>query len=158
MPDLQRQINERVAAFVSDVTEIARQAAMDTLTEALHDGKPAPARRTATTGYTKPQAPARRGRGGKRSPEELDQMAEQLHAHIQENPGERMEEIARSVGSSTRDLALPVKKLLSDRRIRTEGQKRATRYYPASGGRGKARAKRKPGRPARKGRGARKAK
>ncbi len=156
MPDLQRQINDRVAAFVADVTEIARQAAMETLSEALHNGgalAPAPGRQ-----YAKPGAAPRRG-GGKRTPEELEQTAAALYAHIEANPGQRMEEIARALNSTTRDLALPVKKLLAERRIRTEGQKRATRYYSSSGrGAAKGRPARRPGRPARKRRGGRKAK
>lgn len=156
MPDLQRQINERVAAFVADVTEIARQAAMETLTEALHDGAEAK-RRAPARENGKGANSGRRPRGGKRTPEELEQTAEELYAHIQANPGERMEEIAKAMGTTTRDLALPVKKLLADRRIRTEGQKRATRYYPG-GGRGKARGGRKPARAAAKRRSGRKSK
>jgi hypothetical protein len=34
-------------------------------------------------------------------------------------------------GASTKDLTLPVKKLLSGKKIRTQGEKRATEYFPA---------------------------
>jgi hypothetical protein len=143
MPDLQRQINDRVAAFVADVTEIARQAAIETLSQALHNGGGG-----GVSSFAKPSA-APRLRGGKRTPQELDQTAATLYAHIEAHPGQRMEEIARALASTTRDLALPVKKLLAERRIRTEGQKRATKYFPGGG----ARVTRRPGRPSGKRRG-----
>ena len=132
MPDLQRQINDRVAAFVSEITDIAREAAMETLSDAL--GSEQDRRRTGGLSNGRASVtPRRRSAGGKRAPHEIQRTAEALHAHVTANPGERMEDIARALGSTTRDLALPVKKLLSDKRIRTEGQKRATRYYPADG-------------------------
>lgn len=157
MPDLQRQINDRVAAFVSDVTEIARQAAMETLTHALDSGSgngAATSRRPAPSNYAQPTT-ARRGRGGgKRTHEELEQTAGSLKAHIEAHPGQRMEEIARALGSTTRDLALPVKKLLADKQIRTEGQKRATKYFPGGARAGKAAtATRRPSGPVRRRRG-----
>jgi hypothetical protein len=151
MPDLQRQINDRVAAFVADVTEIARQAAMETLSQALHNGGGVSARGSVSPYAQGAAAP--RIRGGKRTPQELEQTASALFAHIEAHPGQRMEEIARALGSTTRDLALPVKKLLAERRIRTEGQKRATKYFPSGGARPGARVARRPGRPAGKRRG-----
>ena len=40
-------------------------------------------------------------------------------------------EIARFEGNSTKELTLPVKKLLNDKKISSKGEKRATRYYAA---------------------------
>jgi YD repeat-containing protein len=42
-----------------------------------------------------------------------------------------MEDIARDTGMTTKDLSLPIKKLLGASQVTTEGQKRATRYFPA---------------------------
>src|SRR5690606_37581088 len=73
----------------------------------------------------------RRRTGGKRSPDEIAQMADTLLDYIANNPGQRMESIARALDSTTQVLTLPIKKLLLGARLRTEGQKRATSYYVA---------------------------
>ncbi len=57
-------------------------------------------------------------------------------SEIQANPGLRVEQIGRTLGAATKDLTLPLKKLLSQRMVRSEGQRRATRYFPAGGGGG----------------------
>ena len=69
-------------------------------------------------------------------------MADSFLAYVTANPGQRMEHIARELGLATPELTLPVRKLLADGKLRVEGQKRATQYYPAdSGGNGSAQAK-----------------
>jgi hypothetical protein len=52
-----------------------------------------------------------------------------------------MEHIASELGLATPELMLPVRKLLADGKLRVEGQKRATQYYPAESGDGAAPAK-----------------
>ena len=80
-----------------------------------------------------------RGRkGGKRTAVEIAQMADAFLAHVAANPGQRMEHIAKELGLATPELTLPVKKLLADGKLRVDGQKRATQYYPADGGSGSA--------------------
>jgi hypothetical protein len=49
-----------------------------------------------------------------------------------------MEHIAKELGLATPELTLPVRKLLADGKLRVEGQKRATQYYPADGSSGSA--------------------
>jgi transposase-like protein len=70
-------------------------------------------------------------RGGKRTADEIAQMADAFLAHVTANPGQRMEHIAKELGVATPELMLPVRKLLADGKLRVEGQKRATQYYPA---------------------------
>jgi len=41
-----------------------------------------------------------------------------------------MEEIARGLGTSTSELTLPAKKLIAEKKIKTKGERRATKYYP----------------------------
>jgi hypothetical protein len=123
MDNLQNQVNARVEAFVAEITELARAAAYQTLSSALDGGQIAGGR-----GAT----PILRGRrGGKRTGDEIAQMADAFLAHVTANPGQRMEHIARELGLATPELTLPVKKLLADGKLRVEGQKRATEYYPA---------------------------
>jgi hypothetical protein len=73
----------------------------------------------------------KRAAGEKRPPAELAKLTDKLGDYVKAHPGERMEAIGKALGVPTRELNLPVKKLLAARRIRTEGHKRATEYFPA---------------------------
>lgn len=82
-----------------------------------------------------PAAPAaaapKRKAGQKRSPDEIVKTTGELLTYITKNSGQRIEEIAKGVGHSTKELTLPVKKLLNDKKIVAKGEKRATRYFLA---------------------------
>ncbi len=131
MSDFQNQMNRVVASFVEQVTELARRAAMDTLEAALSGRQ---GRRAAATADA---APGRvRGRGAKRSPDELDKLAERFQAFVKENPGLRIEQINKQLGTTTKDLALPIRKLLAEGAIHAKGQKRSTTYFAGGGGGG----------------------
>jgi hypothetical protein len=128
MENLQNQVNVRVEAFVAEITELARAAAYQALNSALeHTHVPGGRGVTMALGGRK---------GGKRTAEELAQMADAFLAYVTANPGQRMEHIAKELGLATPELTLPVKKLLADRKITVDGQKRATQYYPAGRGGG----------------------
>jgi hypothetical protein len=129
MDNLQHQVNARVEAFVAEITELARAAAYQALSAGLDT--PIASGRGATVAI-------RGRRGGKRTTDEIVQMAEAFLAHVIANPGQRMEHIAKELGLATPELTLPVRKLLADGKLRVEGQKRATQYYPADGGSGSA--------------------
>jgi hypothetical protein len=70
-----------------------------------------------------------RGTGAKRTPAELDALVKKLHAHVVKNPGQRIEKIGAGLGIPTKERALPARKLLSEKRLATKGQKRATLYF-----------------------------
>ena len=127
MDNIQQEINVRIDRFVSEITDLARKVAYETLSSALdHDFVGALDGRRMSM----PASPHRR-KSGKRSPNEIAETAETLFEYISANPGQRMEAIARAMGASTKDLTLPIKKLLQTERVQVEGQKRATTYYPA---------------------------
>jgi len=173
MNDLQRQISDRVNAFVEDVNRLARKAAMETLASALggpshgpsagpSTGRgpgrppgrpagrpPASAALAAPTAYAAPAlaaapaaaaAPAQtrgrraRGKGQKRDPREIARIQSDLAAYIAANGGQRIEQIKVQMGLDTKDLVLPIKKLMDEKTIRSEGTRRATKYFPAGGG------------------------
>lgn len=127
MIDLQSQVNDRVNTFVSEITELARQAAYGMLTSALDQEEGGRGRLFLTRGGTL----SGRRKGAKRTADELATMADAFMAYITEHPGQRMENIAKELGYTTQELTLPVKKLLSTGKIHVEGQKRATSYYAA---------------------------
>jgi len=98
--------------------------------------KAAPAPKAPAKAAAAPKAPVKkaaapkRALGAKRPPAELAAVVEKLAAHIKANPGQGAEAIGKALGLPTSELSLPVKKLLAAKRIRSEGQKRATKYFP----------------------------
>ncbi len=61
-----------------------------------------------------------RRRGAKRSPEEIDRLADQFYAFAQKHPGLRIEQINKQLRTTTSDLALPVRKLITDGLIKSK--------------------------------------
>ncbi len=120
MSDFQTEMNRVVQGFVAQITELARRAAIDSLETALKRG---------TRGGAMPLGRGR-GKGVKRSSDELDQLSDKFAAFVKDNPGLRIEQINKKLGTNTRDLALPIRKLLADGVVKTKGQKRSTTYFP----------------------------
>jgi len=71
-----------------------------------------------------------RGRGAKRTSDELDQLADSFVEFVTKNPGLRIEQINKQLGTTTKDLALPIRKLITDGAIKVKGKKRSTAYFP----------------------------
>jgi len=93
------------------------------------EAKPAPSPSKGPA--SKKPAAVKRPSGEKRPPAELAKLTEKLGEYIKSHPGLRMEAIGKALGTPTRELNLPIKKLLAGKKIRSEGHKRATEYFPA---------------------------
>ncbi|MCX7807740.1 MAG: DNA-binding protein, partial [Deltaproteobacteria bacterium] len=129
-----------VKQFVSQLHELFKKAAFEQMKRALEGiGIEKEAELKATRSPpAKPKvaAPAavvpkaKRRKKGKRPKEELEQLGETIEAHLRQHPGQRIGEIAKVLGMSPSDLTNPIRKLLSEQRIRAEGIRRSTRYYP----------------------------
>lgn len=119
-----------VDSFVDQLQRIIHQAALESVQTALNAGDQS-LRQGAAPAKTRLPGPAQSAPGtvAKRSPQELDELVRNLQAHIVKNPGQRIESIAASLGVRTKELVLPVRKLLNDKKISTKGQKRATLYF-----------------------------
>ena len=89
----------------------------------------APAAKAAPAPKAAPAA-SKRKPGAKRAPEEIAKTTTQLFDYISQKPGGRIEEIAKAINIATKDLTLPIKKLLGDKKIRSQGERRATKYFP----------------------------
>jgi hypothetical protein len=120
MSDFQTEMNRVVAGFVAQITELARRAAIDTLENALGKGGGRGAVRLSGGG---------RGRGAKRTAADLDQLGTQFVSFVAKHPGLRIEQINKELGTSTKDLALPIRKLIAEGQIKTKGKKRSTTYF-----------------------------
>jgi DNA-binding transcriptional ArsR family regulator len=132
MPNADARIRASIDAFIADLSELVRESALDAVRQALQQGgttksNGSAARASRTVGV---RAIARaRKQGAKRTPEELEQVTSALLDYVTKNPGQRIEEIASGMGMSTNDLKLPAKKLTGEKKVKTKGQKRATRYF-----------------------------
>ncbi|HOU94120.1 MAG TPA: DNA-binding protein [Polyangiaceae bacterium] len=144
MNGLNSQIRDRIDAFVQDLSELIRKAAIDSVTTALGvDGEIAPAIRVRPAkGLAGGGA---RERGGKRTPDEIANTTRTVLEFIASNPGQGVEQIAKALALPTKELTLPIKKLIATKQLATEGQKRATKYFPAAAEAAPAGAARAPG-------------
>jgi len=121
MSDFQTEMNRVVTDFVSQITELARAAARNMIDEALGKGG-----KLSLTGLGRGRG---RGRGGKRTGAELDEMADRFHTFVSKHPGLRIEQINKQLNTTTKDLALPIRKLIADGSLKTKGVKRSTTYF-----------------------------
>jgi hypothetical protein len=126
MSDFQNEMNRVVADFVQQITELARAAARDMIDEALGRGS-----KGAFGGFGRGRG-SRGGRGAKRSSDELDKMADQFHSFVSKHPGMRIEQINKQLGTTTKDLALPIRKLIAEGALKTKGAKRSTTYFASA--------------------------
>ncbi len=134
------EIERRIASFVADLDGLVRTAALEAVQAALGGKAPvakapaavapkaAPAVKSAST---KASAPKAQRKGGKRDPQDLAKLVDAVAAHIAKNSGQGVETIAKYLGVSTKELALPIIKLLDAKKITRKGQRRGTRYFPA---------------------------
>jgi len=135
---IHNDIQTRITAFAAELETLVRAAAIDAVRSAL--GQPAEARprvpatpvvsrADAPSASTSPTRTGSRRKGGKRDPKELDALTERLASYIKANEGKRVEEIGKALSTPTKELALPIIRLLGNRTIRKTGQKRATQYF-----------------------------
>jgi hypothetical protein len=134
MMDFQNDMNHAVQGFVAQITELARRAAIDTL-ESAFTGKVGRSQGTSAAvglpvpGVARAGRP-RGGRGAKRTAADLEALSEKVATFVKANPGLRIEQINKELGTTTKDLALPIRKLIADKVISAKGHKRSTMYFP----------------------------
>ncbi|MBL8859811.1 MAG: hypothetical protein JNL28_14995 [Planctomycetes bacterium] len=164
MPNTSTEIQALVASFAAQLEAIARRAAIEQVLATLGGSLPAarkgPGRpkgsknvkAAASTGSAAPKIkPVRKGK--RRSAEDVAQMGATLTDYVKANPGQLGEEIAKALGTDVGTMRLPMQALIAAKKIKTQGQRRGTRYYVAGAvpaktakkkaGRGKARGSKK---------------
>jgi len=149
MTDLEKRLRARIDAFVDELTEIVREEALEQVARALggaatrvkrgRRGQSAKgARGVSATNATSqagspsagPRQPRRdRKRAPKRTEADLVALETRILRHVSTNAGTGAREIAAALGLTTADITLPLRRLVGDRRLKTEGIKRGTRYH-----------------------------
>jgi len=132
MANISDTIRAALDSFVNDLSSLIQEAALESVEQALAEASTIPGRsgrgaRAAASSFV--SLAANRKKGAKRTPEELEQLIKKLHGYIAKNPGQRIEQIAQGLDISTKELNLPAKKLISEKKLSTKGQKRATTYF-----------------------------
>jgi hypothetical protein len=135
MNDFQTDMNRTVQGFVAQITELARRAAIDTLESAFGGKAGRGGAALAAAGAGQVGRP-RGGRGAKRTAADLEALSTKFASFVRSNPGLRIEQINKELGTTTKDLALPIRKLISDGMIKAKGKKRSTTYFPGRKGKG----------------------
>ena len=124
-------MNHVVQSLVAQISELARRAAIGTLESAFggRGGRSNGSHVLPAVGKSTPGR-ARGGRGAKRTTADLEALSSKVATFVKANPGLRIEEINKELGTTTKDLALPIRKLIADGMLTAKGQKRSTKYFP----------------------------
>jgi hypothetical protein len=140
MLDPHRKIQALIDSFVADLGEIAKQIALEQLKTAFGSVKLAPLPRASSSASSSALSAAsgsytgaRQGRA-RRGQHEIEALRSKLLSVIADNPGCRAEEINSALGTRTTQIAQPLRKLVAERLVRTEGARRGTRYYTVGPG------------------------
>jgi hypothetical protein len=129
MSNIDDALREAVESFVEQLKTLIQRAALESVQAALNVGAGTSARGSKLQRTRALAASQRQRTGGKRTPAELAILIKKLHAYVAKNPGLRIEKIGTGLGVPTKALVLPVKRLISERKLTTKGQKRATVYF-----------------------------
>ncbi len=133
---IEQQIRDRINTFVEQLSSLVRQAAVEAVRTALTGGAPAaaPARRSPgrprkNAAAAAPKAPkARKGKRAKVSSADAAAAATKVVEYLAKHPDQSLEQIGRGLNTPTANLKLPIKQLLGDKKLKTTGQRRGTKY------------------------------
>lgn len=114
---IQRELQERIEAFATDITDVLRRAVSASVADALG-------------GARQPKTAAATPRGGKTEAARAAR-AEALFREVTRKGDRRIEEIAKSMRISTKQLKAPMGRLLKAKRVKRSGAARGTRYRAA---------------------------
>ena len=121
---IQRELHNRIETFATEITEILQRAVAGSVTEVLGvPGKVRPSGRAgAKTASAKAvtHAKARAVMDG-----------DTLLREVRRQGGRRMEELSKALRRTTMVLRGPMKKLIAEKKVKTSGQARGTKYRAA---------------------------
>ncbi len=125
----EQQIRSLVDTLVADLTVLVREEALRLVQDAVGGAARAPRRRGPGRPRKKAKATRRKTRRKRvrRSTADVGALADRLLAHVKAHPGQGITQIARSLRRTSKDLRLPVLKLLAEKKLKTTGQRRGTK-------------------------------
>jgi hypothetical protein len=126
-PPMSPALHAALDSLVATIRDELRTEFMDLIGGGPR-GTAKPKRRVAPLAPRTPRVAKARRKGGRRSPEELQELATGVLGYIRKNPGQRAEQIAAGMSTTTKELARPISMLLADKAVKTQGVKRGTTY------------------------------
>ncbi len=130
MPTLEDEIRNHVEAFVTELSSLIRQAAADAAVSALTGGQ-MPSMRMGGGGAKRgPQTGAPKKAGGRirRNQAQIEQTVSKVLGYVESNGGSRAEKIRAALGLSAPQTADALRRLMSEKSIKSKGERRATTY------------------------------
>ena len=124
------QIRDRIQAFAAELEALVRTAALDAVASSLGGASPTKTAAPGRAGMAAPKRATSRKKGGKRDPKAIAALVGRVAEYVKQHPGKGVEAIAAGLKLPTRELTLPITKLLGSKTITKKGQKRATKYFP----------------------------
>jgi hypothetical protein len=125
------EIQQLVQSFVTQIEAAAKKAAIEQVLAQI-GGQAAPKRR----GPGRPKGTGGGGggiksirKGKRRSAEDVAAMGETLVSYVKANPGARADQIASALRTDPGTIRLPMQALLAAKKVKTQGQRRGTKYY-----------------------------
>jgi len=123
------QIQDRIAAFVSELDVLVRKSTLEALHSVLGNGAVA-ARRGRPAGSGRGPG---RPKGAGRSSANTDEAAAKIVAHVEANDGQGISAIAGATGIDLKTAKKAAIQLLASGSLKKSGQKRGTVYHTGSG-------------------------
>jgi len=125
MLDPHRKIQALIDSFVAELGEVAKQIALEQLKTAFGSVKLGRLPLSSPPSAAGGERPGRSRRGQR----EIEALRTKLLAVVADNPGCRAEDINAALGTRTPQIAQPLRRLVADRLVRTEGARRGTKYF-----------------------------
>lgn len=146
MSDINQQIEQRIQAFVTELSGLVRAAAMDAVHAALGGGARTAAPVAAHRGPGRPRkdapqsavsakpAKTRKTKAGsrvRRTPEQIEAIVASVLGYIKANPGKRSEAIRAALKLGRPAMRDALDRLGEAKKIKMKGEKRAASYTTA---------------------------
>ncbi|MCC6407007.1 MAG: hypothetical protein IT453_07565 [Planctomycetes bacterium] len=137
MTDIHAALRSKIDAFLIEIQSLTRLAALDAVKAALSGGGSSSIPTRASRPVARRVAPVARaaapkaasGKRAKRTTEDVAVLGAKILDFVKTNAGCSVEQIRAGLGLSKKEVALPILRLKSEKRLKTTGQKRGTRYF-----------------------------
>jgi len=132
---IDKQIQDRIEAFLGELSGLVRQAAIESVADALGGAAPkrGPGRPRKTTASSeaaaKKTATRRKGKRIRRTAADIEATKGDILKYLKANPGSGMESISAALKMPTKDVRGPMLKLAAAKKVRMTGQKRGAKYF-----------------------------
>lgn len=150
MADSNAEIQTLVDDFARQIQALAKKSAIEQVIAALGGagGQPrsaakrGPGRPKGSTNKVQPAASSPKAapsptqfksarKGQRRTAADVERMGQVLIDFVKANPGQRADQIAKALRTDPGTMRLPMQALLSARKVKTQGQRRGTKYFIA---------------------------